>query len=151
MLDPDPGQRLWFGGATPLGSLRGVRAAQAAWRPAQDRHSIWELTLHLAYWKYAVRRNLDGSPRGGFPRSPSNWPRQPEPPTEAAWREDRALFRAEHQAFIAAVRAFDPDRLDEPARGGTYSYAELLHGVIMHDTYHVGQIQLLKRLHGSLS
>lgn len=147
MLDPEPGYRLWFGGASPLGCLRGVSAAAAAWRPAPDRHSIWELALHIAYWNYAVRRNLEGGPKGGFPRAPSNWPRQPEPPTDEAWKEDRALFRSEHEAFSAAVRGLDPGRLDEPARGGAYSCAELVHGIVMHDTYHVGQIQLLKRLY----
>ncbi len=149
MLDPEAGYRLWYGGATPLGCLRGVSARQAAWKPAPQRHSIWDLVLHLAYWKYAVRRNLEDLPRGGFPRSPSNWPRPPERQDEAAWREDRALFRSEHERFISAVRALDPSRLDEPARGGAYTYIELLHGIVMHDTYHVGQIQLLKRLHKS--
>ena len=51
-----------LGGATPLGCLRGVQPEQAVWKPAPDRHSIWELVLHIAYWKYAVRRNLEGSP-----------------------------------------------------------------------------------------
>ena len=147
MLDPEPGYRLWFGGASPLGCLRGVSADAAAWKPTPGRHSIWELALHIAYWKYAVRRNLEGGPKGGVPRAPSNWPRQPETPTERAWREDRALLRSEHEGFVRAVRGLDPDRLDEPARGGGYSHVELLHGIVMHDTYHVGQIQLLKRLY----
>ena len=30
------------------GSLRGVTAQQAAWRPGPDRHNIWELALHAA-------------------------------------------------------------------------------------------------------
>jgi len=42
------------------GSIRGVDAGLAAWRPAPGRHNIWELTLHAAYWKYAVRRRLTG-------------------------------------------------------------------------------------------
>ena len=45
-------------------SLKGVTAKQAAWRPAPNRHNIWEETLHAAYWKYAVRRRL----QGGKPR-----------------------------------------------------------------------------------
>ena len=28
-----------------------------------------------------------------------------------------------------------------------YRYLDLMHGVVMHDTYHVGQIQLLKRMY----
>jgi len=32
------------------GSLRGVSAEEAAWRPAPGRHNIWELAVHAAYW-----------------------------------------------------------------------------------------------------
>ncbi len=79
LLDPPAGKRLWYGGATATGCVRGVTPEQAAWKPAPKRHSIWELTLHLAYWKYAVRRNLEALPPGTFPRSPANWPAVPKP------------------------------------------------------------------------
>lgn len=148
MLDPAPGARLWFGGASPLGCLRGVSPEQAAWKPSLDRHSIWEFTLHLAYWKYAVRRNLEGSPAGGFPRSPSNWPRLPKVVDAASWKKDRTLLRIEHEKLIAAFKNFDSKRLDEKAPGsGAYRYVDLMFGAVMHDTYHVAQIQLMKRLY----
>jgi uncharacterized damage-inducible protein DinB len=150
LLDPPPGERLGYGGATPTGSLRGIAPEAAAWRPAPDRHSIWELTLHLAYWKYAVRRLLEGSPRGGFDRVPSNWPRQPATATVAGWKRDRALLRSEHDLLVAAVRGFDPGRLDERVQGSkNYRYADLMFGIVTHDVYHVGQVQLMKRLYRS--
>ncbi len=148
LLDPKPATRRWFGGATPLGCLRGVSHQQAAWRPAPHRHSIWELTLHLAYWKYAVRRKLEGSAMGRFPRSPSNWPSVPDVVDANTWDLDRAVLKAEHQRLVAAVRAFGPKRLNARAAGSsTYRYIDVLHGIVMHDTYHVGQVQLLKRLY----
>lgn len=148
MLDPEAGHRLWFGGAGPLGCVRGVSARQASWKPDPGRHSIWELALHIAYWKYAVRRIIQGASKGGFPRSPSNWPRPAEPPTDQAWKEDRALLRSEHRQLIATARSLSPERLDKMAPGGTYRLADLLHGIVMHDAHHVGQIQLMKRLYG---
>lgn len=148
LLDPEPGQRLWHGGASPLGCLRGVSADVAAWRPTPERHSIWELALHIAYWKYAVRRILEDGPKGGFPRQPSNWPRQPAVPDPASWKEDRALLKSEHHQLNAAARSLPPERLDEVVPGsGAYRFADLLHGIVMHDAHHVGQIQLLKRIH----
>ncbi len=151
LLAPPPGKPPWAGGATPLGCLRGVGAEQAAWKPAPDRHSIWELALHIAYWKYAVRRNLEDAPKGGFPRAPSNWPRVPDPAGEAAWKADRALLRDEHEKLVEAVAAFDPRRLDEGAPGPrAYRFADLVYGIAMHDSYHVGQIQLMKRLYREL-
>ena len=72
MLD-DAYQRKAWHGPNLRGSLRGVTADQALWRPAPGRHSIGELAVHCAYWKYAVRRRLTGLKRGTFPRKGSNW------------------------------------------------------------------------------
>ncbi|HEY6050809.1 MAG TPA: DinB family protein, partial [Thermoanaerobaculia bacterium] len=47
------------------GSLRRLTEEEAAWRPGPGRHSAWELAVHAAYWKYAVRRRLTGEKRGG--------------------------------------------------------------------------------------
>ncbi len=128
-----------------------MSAEQAAWKPYPDRHSIWELTLHLAYWKYAVRRYFDGSPRGSFPRKPANWP-IPVVADERNWKADRSLLRSEHEKLLAAIRAFDPARFDEPEPGkGSWTFGELLFGIVTHDVYHVGQIQLMKRLYRSAS
>ena len=103
-LDPPAGTKLWHGGASVLGSLRGVSAEQAAWRPAPTRHSIWALTLHIAYWKYAIIRRMKGGSRGGFERTPSNFPAVPSPPTEAAWQRDRELLRKTHRELVEVIR-----------------------------------------------
>src|SRR5579862_1483215 len=75
-------------------SVKGVTARQAAWRPAPGRHNIWEETLHAAYWKYAVRRRLEGSRRGRFVLKGSNFFPRPEPGklSEAAWAADKAIL-----------------------------------------------------------
>jgi hypothetical protein len=150
LLDPPAGKRLWVGGASVAGCLRGVTPEQATWKPAPKRHSLWELTLHLAYWKYAVRRNLDALPQGTFPRAPSNWPAVPKPADAPHWKEDRALLRSQHAQLVEAVRTFSPRRLDEPAPGSkNYRFVDLMLGIVSHDLYHVGQIQVLKRLYQS--
>ena len=146
-LRPARGFKPWHGGPTALGALRGVSAEVAAWRPYPDRHSIWELALHVAYWNYAVERRLTDGPRGGFPRKPANWPETGRSPTEDEWAADRRLVRETHESLAEAVAAFDPSRLDEVAAGkGRTTFADLITGVLLHDTYHAGQIQLMKRL-----
>ncbi len=114
-IAPESGQA-WHGGPTPVGALRGVSAKEAAWRPAPGRHSIWDLALHIAYWKYAVRRHLLDDPIPHFPRSPSNWPAVPARPTEAAWKADRALLAAEHRALREAIGRFPAARLGRRLR-----------------------------------
>ena len=150
LYDPPPGTKLWHGGATAMGALRGMPPEEAAWKPAPDRHSIWELVLHIAYWKYVVQRRITSGEKGAFPRSPSNFPAVPDPPDATAWKRDRALLKTTHLELVEVMKAFDPKRLDEMPPEGTYSYADLMTGIVLHDTYHAGQIQIMKRLHKSL-
>jgi uncharacterized damage-inducible protein DinB len=146
-IQPRSGRRGWHGGPTPLGAVRGVTAEQAAWRPGSRRKSIWGLTLHIAYWDYAVRRLLEGSARGAFPRTPSNWPAPPAQPDRRAWAADITLLRGEHERLVEAVWQVEPGRLGHrPPASKQWTYGELLVGIAMHDAYHTGQIQLLKRL-----
>jgi uncharacterized damage-inducible protein DinB len=146
-IQPRSGRRGWHGGPTPLGALRGVTAELAAWRPGPKRKSIWGLTLHIAYWNYAVRRLLAGSARGEFPRAPSNWPAPPERPDQHAWAGDVALLRTEHDRLVEAALRVDSERLGRrPPKSKQWTYGELLTGIAMHDAYHTGQIQLIKRL-----
>lgn len=127
------------------GSLRGITPRQALWRAGPGRPTIWQLLLHTAYWKYAVRRRLTGAAIGSFGRAPSNWPRLPEPTDAAALRRDIAFLEQEHRLLRAAIRAFPAAALTR-RRGSTWTPAQEIQGVIAHDLYHTGQIQLLKRL-----
>jgi hypothetical protein len=146
-LQPPAGRRSWHGGPTPVGALRGVTALQASWRPAPQRKSVWELALHIAYWKYTVRRHLSDDVVPRFSRGPANFPAQPDLADEAAWARDVALLRQEHTALVEAMRRLSDRRLgDVPAMGKRWTFGELALGIAAHDAYHTGQIQLIKRL-----
>ena len=132
-------------GTNLRGSLRGVTARQAAWRPARGRHNIWELAVHAAYWKYAVLRRLTGAKRGSFALEGSNWFARPLQSTEAAWKADLALLERTHRELRAAVAALPAARLRARVQGKRTA-AWLLSGIAAHDLYHAGQIQLIKRL-----
>lgn len=133
-------------GTNLRGSLRRVTLDQAAWRPDPGRHNIWELVLHAAYWKYAVRRRLTGEGRSGFPLDGSNFFTRPDAGTEAEWTRDLALLRDEHRKLRAAVAGLSDPALDRASSGGETLAVDLVAGIIAHDLYHAGQIQLLKRL-----
>src|SRR5271170_3078435 len=104
LLDEAFAKKTWHG-PNLRQSLKGVTAKQAAWRPAPGRHNIWEETLHAAYWKYAVRRRIEGGKRGSFVLKGSNFFARPEKgkSTEAAWRADRAILAKEHRALLKTV------------------------------------------------
>jgi len=108
-------RKSWHG-TTLRGSLRGLTAGEAVWRPAPGRHNIWELTLHAAYWKYAVRRRLAGESVGSFERKPSNWPAVPTPADGSAWKRDVAFLESEHRKLRAIVAGMKPADLVAYAR-----------------------------------
>ena len=145
ILDSAYDKKSWHG-PNLRGSLRGVAAEQAAWRPAPGRHNIWEHVVHTAYWKYIVRRRLLGEKKGSFPLKGSNWFARPVQLEDRSWREDLALLESMHQPLRAACAALSPQDLWHTPVGSTVSNAALLTGIAAHDVYHAGQIQLLKRL-----
>lgn len=148
-IQPPRGRQGWHGGATPLGAVRGVTVETALWRPAPGRKSIWELTLHIAYWKYAVRRRLEGGTGPRFARSPANFPAPPRQPDQAAWDADRALLAGEHRRLLEVVAAIPPSRYGRRVQASKrWSVGELVLGIAQHDAWHTGQIVMLKRLAG---
>jgi DinB superfamily len=145
VMDQAFDQKSWHG-TTLRGSLRGLTSAEARWRPGAGRHNIWELALHTAYWKYAVRRRLAGDAVGSFERKPSNWPAIPDRPDKRAWKRDIAFLDEEHRKLRAVVAGLRPVELKRRSPRGVWTYAQEIHGVAAHDLYHTGQIQLIKRL-----
>ncbi len=140
LLDEGYEKRTWHGPNLKQ-SLRGISAKQAAWRPAADRHNIWEETVHAAYWKYAARRRIEGGKHGSFALKDSNFFLRPETgkPSETAWRADKKLLEREHRALRAAVA-----KAMKTSHGA--KFLRQLYGVAFHDVYHAGQIRLLRRL-----
>jgi uncharacterized damage-inducible protein DinB len=135
-IDEAFNKRSWHG-TNLRGSLRGLSFEEASWRPSPGRHNIYELAMHAAYWKYALRRRLTGEKRGSFAFKGSNWFPMPPEATEASWRDVVQLLDAEHRAVRDAVAGLK--KITPKLRG-------LIAGLAAHDLYHAGQIQLLKRL-----
>jgi hypothetical protein len=140
LLDEAYEKKTWHGPNLKQ-SIKGITAKQAAWRPRPGRHNIWEVTLHAAYWKYAVRRRIEGGKRGSFALKGSNFFTRPEKGklNEAAWSADKKLLEREHRALHG--RAAKVLRTARAAK-----LLPQLYGVAFHDIYHAGQIRLLRRL-----
>lgn len=140
-------RKSWHG-TNLRGSIRGLNVQQASWRPQPERHNIWEHVLHCAYWKYTVRRRLTGEKRGSFALKGSNWFERPTAAdrSESSWKEAVDLLAENHRQLLASIQELSPDQLNKPAAGGETSILTLITGIAAHDTYHAGQIQLLKKL-----
>jgi uncharacterized damage-inducible protein DinB len=145
LLDEAFDRTAWHG-PNLYGSVRRLGAAEAAARPGPERHSVQEVVLHCAYWKYAVRRKLTGERRGSFPLKGSNFFPREGTAALGSWPADLALLREEHRKLRAAVEAFPAKKLRARAPGSRRSFLGLITGAAAHDVYHTGQVRLIRRL-----
>jgi hypothetical protein len=146
--DGDP----WHGPSLKAVLTR-VTAESAAARSVPERHTIWEVVLHLTGWTREVERRLGG----GAPAQPEggDWPAMPAQPTRAAWTRalrvletahrtlEQTVARAPRSRWAAIVRSPAAGQPRDPALGTGYSYGAMVVGLATHHAYHAGQIALL--------
>jgi uncharacterized damage-inducible protein DinB len=134
----------WHGPAV-LEVLEGIDAKQAAAHPVANAHSIWEIVLHIRVWNDVVLRRTRGET---FEPTPDeDWPAVVDG-GEEAWQDTiQSLKLANAKAYNAIAGMPDP-KLKEPVPGKPAEYHTFyfeLHGLVQHNTYHAGQIAVLKK------
>ena len=122
--------------------LADVTAAQAARRPIQSAHTIWELVLHISAWESAVLSRIEG--RYVAEPDEGDWPAVTDT-NDAAWQAALAKLDATHHKLREAVSRLDDERLNDRLAEGKESAYFAINGVIQHTLYHAGQIILLKK------
>ena len=131
--------------------LADVTAAEAAWRPVADAHTLWEVVLHMRSWTREVLRRAEG----GMPAEPvdGDWPAMPSPADDAAWRDTLRSLDEAHAALARFVAQMSDDARasrvkDRPGDppGHAITQRGMIRSLAEHDVYHTGQLALLKRL-----
>lgn len=136
--------------ANPIACVEDVSLDLAGRRTDNFPHSIWQLVSHMNYWMaYELKRI-----RGEHPVYPAHasesWPVNAAPPGSAEWQQEVARFRdllaqlaklAESSAEVLAreVAATHPDHMKHPSTLST-----VLWQTLVHNSYHVGQIAMLR-------
>lgn len=137
-------------------AVHGLTAAHAAWKPAPDRHSIWQVVRHVTHWKRATLQAWEGSqPLFSDRRATeklhevvrTDWPDASG--TDEAWEAD---VRAIHDVSLAMwerARASSEEDLQRPFPGEDWGPAVMrVLRMATHDIYHAGQIRYLRALQG---
>ena len=133
---------MWHGPAL-IDLVGDVGADVAAARPVGGAHTIWELVLHLITWTDIVRERLQSvEPIEATPEQ--DWPAVREPSADA-WRDAVERLKEAKRLLADDVRHLPDSRFEEPVPGRDYSVAVMLQGVVDHDSYHGGQIAVLKK------
>jgi hypothetical protein len=149
LVDEGFDHKSWHG-PNLRGCIRRVDAAEAAYRPGKGRKCIAEIVTHAAYWKYCARRRLRGDKRGSFALKGSNWFAAPAKLSEEEWKGMVKLLDNEHALLRETIDNLPFSQLDVVPKGSRVTNAGLLRGIAMHDVYHAGQIQVIRRLYGGI-
>ena len=131
-------------------ALEGVDAKAAAARPIPGAHTIWELVLHVTAWTRETTRRVRGGPSGN--PAEGDWP-EVTSTDRAAWEAALAGLRQAHeelQRTLLEIAETDLDRQiggsQTDSAGRPVTFHRTVVGLLQHDTYHAGQIVLLKKL-----
>jgi uncharacterized damage-inducible protein DinB len=126
--------------------LAGLTAEQAAARPFEGAHSIWELVSHIEAWERAILRRLGGDPAQIY-NTAEDWSLTAGG-TEETWASARWKLTETYVALREAVLKLDDAQLDEPILPNMSTRYVSLHGAIQHTLYHAGQIAVVRKALG---
>ena len=150
--------RMYEGGAWHGPSLRealdGVSFELSTKRLGQSSHSILDLVHHMAAWTGEVHARM----RGRAPQLPDegDFPTRAGHPTEDDWKAVREHLDTAQATLLADLEFLDPGRLPEmignsasASVGAGRPLISVLHGLVQHNAYHVGQVILIRRALGA--
>ena len=110
-------------------SIAGLDAVHADQILAPGAHTIHQIVLHIAAWMDEAAERIEGRRH--------EEPRMGNFPATVDWRQSQRLLAETTERLIAAIR-----------EGDIASHFEPLAGVALHNSYHAGQIILLRKLIG---
>jgi uncharacterized damage-inducible protein DinB len=126
----------WHGPAV-MEVLTGITEKQSAVKIGNS-HSIIELVTHMTAWRNYVIEKLKGNELFELSEE-QNFP------NEKDWKKALADLEQSQHDLIVALEATPDERLQQVVPGRKFKFYTMLHGIIHHDIYHIGQIQLVKK------
>ncbi|MBI4551023.1 MAG: DinB family protein [Candidatus Latescibacteria bacterium] len=110
-------------------------------------HTIFQILNHIIFWQDFCLRRLRGEQVQVPPRAEVGWPGPESPHHEDEWKATTATFAEGLQDACTIARGPDLDEV-LPAWEQTTRY-EALRIIASHNSYHIGQIVLLRRMLGA--
>jgi hypothetical protein len=128
-------------------AVDGLRAAQAAWKSAPPRHSVWQIVRHVIRWKQATFDDWHGRKPNYEEVERGDW--QEVSGTDEAWQADVQGLHAISREFMEWVQSLSEEDLARPVAGDDMALGIRLIRMATHDTYHAGQIRYVRALQGA--
>ena len=141
--------------ADPLACVEDISAELAGQCTDNFPHSIWQLVSHMNYWMDYERERIRGKKPVYPAHAAESWPDEPAPANEAEWQKAVGLFRNLLRE-LAALAESTPEDLARPIEATHPDHAKhsssllaVLWQTLVHNSYHVGQIAMLRRALGA--
>lgn len=118
--------------------------------PSGHAHSLWQLLEHLRRCQLDI---LDFCRNPNYEEVPMSeyWPPTAAPPSDGAWQESIASFRADREQLKKLAMDTGVDLFARIPHGSGQTYLRELVLVADHNAYHVGQMVLVRRALGDWS
>src|SRR6476660_8383136 len=126
-----------------VNTLDEISAKEAATKPFPYFNSIWEIVNHMINWRETVLKRIQGE---NIESPEDNYFSSIRDRSEEAWQKTRERFRESQQQWLAEIKKMRRKELDLKHDFSPHSNYELLHGILQHDAYHLGQIRLQMKL-----
>jgi len=129
--------------------LRDVDYKVAMERPIAGVHTIYELVGHMISWRnYVVRKMMGDSAYKIELNSEKDWDQKSEHPP-SSWDILKENLKKNQKLIMEELATKDTAWLNTRVPGTEdLSFERLMHGIIQHDIYHLGQIGLVKKMAG---
>jgi uncharacterized damage-inducible protein DinB len=113
-------------------------------RPEGVPHSIFQLLNHMSYWQDWVVKWLDGENPPIPQHASGGWPGSQAPASAKEWQRAVRGFRSGLDGL--ARRSREADLL---TKRGKHSRLGMLQAIASHNSYHAGQVVVLRQVLGS--
>jgi len=141
--------------ADPIGCVEDVSAELAVRHAAGIPHSIGQLVFHINYWMSYELRRIRGEKPAYPEHSAESFPAPDTPRDAQEWdrlKRDFAWFLTQFAELAKSPRA-ELDRQVESTHAGDQKVAGTVEAVlwqmVAHNSYHLGQIALVRRALGA--
>ncbi|WP_138991968.1 DinB family protein [Larkinella sp. C7] len=138
------GEEAWHGPSL-VEVLSGVSPEMAGHRLTPNTHSIAELVFHMTSWRIFCVKKMQGDKDFDIKTPEKNFGSF-QVIDDFEWEALQMELSLSQEELINELDKRDYDEfLEDIVPGRDYTYYDMLHGIINHDTYHSGQISIIKK------
>ena len=133
----------WFG--RPAKALLSEVNSEMAFEQINGQHSIIQLVQHMINWRRFTISRMEATNSKLHHFEQHDW--QPNPsPDEQLWQQTVAQLDDTQEKLLTIIKKLPEIFLNTIVPERNYTFYKLLHGIIQHDIYHLGQIAYIVKV-----